>query len=63
MFAASYGWRGQAGLYVVPTKAKVNANIFIKHVLEPMMLASVPKMYGKDKDKVILQMESARAYF
>jgi hypothetical protein len=62
MFAAGYGWRGQTRLFIVPAKAKVNADIFIKHILEPMMLVDVPRIYGKDKDRVILHMDSARAH-
>jgi hypothetical protein len=42
MFAVGFCWRGQTKLYVVPAKAKVNAELFIKHILSPMMLVDVP---------------------
>ena len=49
-------------MYVVPEDSKVNAEVFIEQILSPMMLVDVPRIYGKDKDKVILHMDSARAH-
>lgn len=62
MFAASYSWRGETQLYVVPKDAKVNSALFIEHILEPMMLVDVPRLYGVDADKVALHMDSAPAH-
>jgi hypothetical protein len=62
MFAAGYGWKGQSRLCVVEPEAKVNAKYFIKHILSPMMLKDVLRLYGVDADKFILHMDSARSH-
>jgi hypothetical protein len=35
MFIAGYGWRGETRLYIVPAMAKVDADILIRHILDP----------------------------
>jgi predicted XRE-type DNA-binding protein len=62
MYAAGFGWRGQTRMYIVEAKAKVNAEYFIEHILSPMMLVDVPKLYGADANRVILHMDSARSH-
>jgi len=62
MFAAGFSWRGQTRLYVVPKEAKVNADLFIEHILRPMMLEDVSRLFGLDADKVVLHMDSAPAH-
>ena len=42
--------------------AKVNAELFIKHILKPVMHENVPRLYGADADKVILHIDSAPAH-
>ncbi|OQV23101.1 hypothetical protein BV898_03146 [Hypsibius exemplaris] len=49
-------------LYMVEPKAEVNAAYFIEKILIPMMLEDVPRLYGRDKKKVILHMDSARSH-
>jgi hypothetical protein len=62
MFTAGYGWFGPTRHYVVPPKAKINAETFIEWILKPMMLEDVPRLYGANKDKVILHFDSARSH-
>ncbi|OQV11955.1 hypothetical protein BV898_13750 [Hypsibius exemplaris] len=62
MTAMGYSWRGQTPLYVVDSKVKVNAALFIEQILKPMMTVDVPALYGKEADKVVLHMDSAPAH-
>jgi hypothetical protein len=62
MLANGYGCFGQTRLFVVPPKAKINAESFIEWILKPMMLEDVPRLYGANKDKVILHFDSARSH-
>jgi hypothetical protein len=47
---------------VVPVKAKVNAELFIKLKLSLMMLIDVLKLYRREAGKVILYIDSARSH-
>ena len=62
MFAAGFSYRGPTRLYVVPKDTKVNVDLFIKHILRPMMLVDVPKLFGADAGKVILHMDSVSSH-
>ena len=59
MFAASFSWRAQTAFYHIPEKSKVNAGLFIKHVLEPIVYQDLPRLYGRNAKKVVWHMDSA----
>jgi hypothetical protein len=50
------------GFILFQPRQKSNANIFVEYIQQPIMLVDVPKIYGNDKDRVILHMDSARAH-
>ena len=55
--------RGKTGMYVIPNNAKINAEVFLKHVLQPMWKTDIPRLYGKEAKKVILHMDAAPGHF
>jgi hypothetical protein len=61
-FATSYGWKGESCLFVIEPDTKVNAKYFIKHVLSPMMLEDVPRLYGANADKIVHHFDYARSH-
>ena len=62
MFAAGYGWFGQTKPYVVPLKAMVNIETFIKWILKLMLLEDIPRIYGANKNKAVLHFDSSRSH-
>ena len=52
-------WRGKTKAYIVPEKAKVNADYFIKHILKPIVEKDIPRLYGELSGKVKIHMDSA----
>ena len=62
MMAAGFCWRGKTKLYIIPAKAKVNADYFIQYILAPMFDEDIPKLYGKEAGKVQLHMDSAPSH-
>ena len=62
MMAAGFSWNGPTRLYIIPSKAKINADYFIQHVLAPMFAVDVPNLYEKDAGKVLLHMDSASSH-
>ena len=62
MMAAEFCWRGKTKLYIIPAKAKVNADYFIQYILAPMFDEDIPKLYGKEAGKVQLHMDSAPSH-
>ena len=62
MFAAGFSYRGPTRLYIVPKGSKVNADVFIKEILEPMLMVDMRKLYGKEMSKVIVHMDSASSH-
>jgi hypothetical protein len=62
MFAAGFSWRGPTKLYIVPSNTKVNSEVFIKQILEPMVTVDIPRPYGRDAKKVWLHLDSATSH-
>ena len=54
--------RGTTSAHFVPNDAKVNNEVFIKSVLEPLFEYDVPRLYPGQEKKVILHMDSAGAH-
>ena len=52
-------WRGKSKAYIVPEKAKVNAEYFIHHILKPIVEKDIPRLYGDKSWKVKIHMDSA----
>ncbi|GAU99277.1 hypothetical protein RvY_10303 [Ramazzottius varieornatus] len=59
---AGFSYRGQTRFYSIPRKVKVNVDLSIRMVLQPMFDFDVPNLYGADAHKVILHMDSAFSY-
>ena len=62
MMAAGFTWRGATRLYIVPARAKVNADYFIERILRPMFALDVPRLFGKKASKVLLHMDSVTSH-
>ena len=62
MMAAGFCWNGQAQLFFIPARTKVNADYFIQHVLGPMFAVDVPRLFGRNAHKVLLHMDSASSH-
>ncbi len=54
--------RGKTSLYMVPSKVKMNHELFINDVLEPLFKNDVPRLYPGEEHKVILHMDSASSH-
>ena len=52
-------WYGKTKAYIVPEKAKVNADYFIQHILKPIVEKDIPRIYGDLSWKVRIHMDSA----
>ena len=59
MTAAGFSWKGPTQLFIIPAKAKVNADYFIQHIFEPIFAVDVPRLYGRDTGKAILHRNGA----
>ena len=55
MFAVEFSWTEQSRLYCIPEKSKMNGELFIKHVLTPIVKEDIPKLYGSEAPEVVIQ--------
>ena len=62
MFAAGFCAKGKTDLYFIPKDTKVCSKVFVKQVLEPMFKRDVPRIFGRNKNKVLLHMDSASSH-
>ena len=62
MVAIGICWRGKSRIYIVPQKAKVNADIFTEFILKPMVKNDIPALYGKHAKRVVFHVDSAPAH-
>ncbi|OQV18042.1 putative ATP synthase subunit alpha, mitochondrial [Hypsibius exemplaris] len=62
MVCMGISWNGPTSLYFVPPKAKMNSQMFIGLILEPLFKTDVPRLYQGEEKKVILHMDSAGAH-
>ena len=62
MVAMGICWRGKLWIYIVPEKAKVNADFFVKFILKPMVKKDIPALYGKHPKNVVFHVDSAPAH-
>jgi hypothetical protein len=62
MYVAGICMCGKTSMYFVPEKSKMNAEFFIKFILTPMIEKNIPRIYGHEKDKVILHFDSASSH-
>ena len=53
-------WKGKTKAYIVPEKAKVNADYFIGHILKPVVEKDIPRLCGDKKYKLKIHVDSAR---
>jgi hypothetical protein len=62
MFAAGVCARGVTGIYFVPPTCKVDRWFFIEHILKPVVEIDIPRLYPKNRKKVILHFDSAGSH-
>ena len=49
-------------IYIVPQKAKVNADFFTEFILKPMVKNDIPALYGKHAKRVVFHVDSTPAH-
>ena len=49
-------------MYLIPSGAKINAESYIDTVLEPVLTKNIPRLYGKQKGKVVFHHDNAPAH-
>ncbi|OWA54127.1 hypothetical protein BV898_18545 [Hypsibius exemplaris] len=49
MVCMGISWNGPTSLYFVPPKAKMNSQMFIDLILEPLFKKDVPRLYPGEK--------------
>ena len=62
MCAAGIPYRGPTGMYLIPSGAKINAESYIDTVLKPVLTKDIPRLYGKQKGKVVFHHDNAPAH-
>ena len=62
MIVGAITGRGVLPLIRVPPKAKINADYYIDYVLKPLLEKELPKLYGKDMNKVFLHHDKASSH-
>ena len=62
MVAIGICWEGQSRPYFVEGKAKINKEYFLENVLQPMVVADMPRLYGDRANEVVLHMDAAPAH-
>ena len=62
MVAIGICWFGKSKAYIIPSTAKVTAQVLIKSVLTPIVRKDLPRLYGEQSSKVWLHMDSAPSH-
>ena len=62
MCAAGISFRGPTAMYVIPAGAKINADLYLKKVLKPVIEKDIPRLYGEEKHKVVFHHDNAPAH-
>ena len=55
-------WFGKSRLYAFLAKTKISAAVFIESILKPMLTYGIRWLYGDQKHKDILHMDSAPSH-
>ena len=58
MLAVGFSMEGKTRRYFMPRKTEICAEVFVKYVLAPMFKYDVPRIFGENKDSVVLDMDS-----
>ena len=53
---------GKTRLYFIPKNTKICAEVFAKYVLTPVFKYDVPRIFGENKDSVVLYMNPASSH-
>ena len=62
MCAARISYQDPTGMYLIPSGAKINADLYIDTVLKPVLTRNIPRLYGKQKGKVVFHHDNAPAH-
>ena len=49
MCATRISHRGPTGMYLIPSRAKINADVYINNILQPVLTKDISLLYGKQK--------------
>ena len=54
--------KGTVPLFKVPSNVKINAHYYVEYVLKPILTIHLPRLYGKDMDKVFFHHDKASSH-
>ncbi|GAV06399.1 hypothetical protein RvY_16403 [Ramazzottius varieornatus] len=62
MCCAGISFRGPTKMFISPSGAKINADLYIQNVLKPLIEKEIPRLCGKEAHKVVLHQDNAPAH-